>query len=287
VTDIDLDTPQGIIDTATKAEPEKPTVEQIEWFDDRFYRVLAPSGERYYPSVTSILSIVNKPFLSRWRGDVGNYEADRRMNHAAWRGSRIHDAIHQLLSVDKEGRRLTVEMAGQNGHPYGQDEWLNIMRFKEFYDIFKPDVIGSEVVVYSVLHEFAGTCDLLCNLKAGEYKIGSRTKVQIPEDGLYIGDVKTGKSVDDDYHYQTAAYAFASEEMGFGTPAGTFILHTSAGTNAGWNVHPRTKEQVSDDIDTFFAAQKVFNSKNPNNSPRFQKMPSSITLTEEVVNANK
>ena len=265
------------------------TVEQIEWFDERFYRILAKESEKFYPSVTTILGIINKPFLSRWRGDVGNYEADRKMNFAAWRGSRIHDAIHQLLTPDEQGNRTPLSYNGANGKPqYTQEEWLHIIRFSSFYEMFKPRVRSSELVVYSERLEYAGTCDLLCDLEAGEYKIGERTKVVIPEDGLYVGDIKTGREIDDEYHFQTAAYANAVEEMQTVEKiSGTFIIHTGSSTKAGWNVHVRSHTETLDDMVMFDHALNLFKRKNPNGTPKIFTMPASITLNGESNATNK
>ena len=259
------------------------TVDQIEWFDDRYYRVLAKDGEKFFPSVTTILGIINKPFLSRWRGDVGNYEADRKMNFAAWRGSRIHDAIHQLLSLDEGGNRAPLCYIGPSGKPqYTQEEWLHIIRFSAFYDMFTPTVHESELVVYSERLEYAGTCDLLCDLKAGEYKIGERTKVTVPENGLYLGDIKTGREIDDEYHFQTAAYAGAVEEMQTDKKiSGTFIIHTGSSTKAGWNIHIRSRAEMLDDMVMFGHALNLFKRKNPNGTPKIFTMPATITLVKQ------
>ena len=37
---------------------------------------------KLYPSVTTILSIIRKPYLERWRGEIGNDDADFIMEEA-------------------------------------------------------------------------------------------------------------------------------------------------------------------------------------------------------------
>ena len=73
----------------------------ISWWDSRYYPCIAPDGsEIYLPSVTTILGAVSKgDFLEKWRGDIGNREADLRMNEAGDRGSRVHHACFNVVQV--------------------------------------------------------------------------------------------------------------------------------------------------------------------------------------------
>ena len=45
---------------------------------------------KLYPSVTTILSIIRKPYLERWRGEIGNEDADFIMEEAGGLGSEVH-----------------------------------------------------------------------------------------------------------------------------------------------------------------------------------------------------
>ena len=47
--------------------------------------------------MTTILSSSPKEWLGRWRGQVGNWEADRIMNEALDKGSKIHSAFANLI----------------------------------------------------------------------------------------------------------------------------------------------------------------------------------------------
>ena len=276
--ELDKELIEGII--PNPPPPDAPAVEQVEWFDDRYYKVLNEKGEEIFlPSVTTILGIINKPFLSRWRGDVGNEAADHKMNYAAWRGSRIHDAIHRGLIRDKQGNRAPIQMAGFEGTgAYKQDEWIQIIRFQEFMATLKPEVLQTEAIVFNLLNNYAGTMDLLCELKAGEYTYGKRGKVTIPADGMYVGDIKTGKAIDDEYHFQTAAYAAASELQGHVPVVGTFVLHLNNDSQAGWKMHMRNADETLVDLEQFHHARSLWFYKNTEKQPQVFTMPTVIQL---------
>jgi genome maintenance exonuclease 1 len=57
---------------------------------------LTPEGNSY-PSVTSVLSTMNKDFLIKWRERIGDVEADKIVRMASSRGNRLHDACEKYL----------------------------------------------------------------------------------------------------------------------------------------------------------------------------------------------
>lgn len=260
-------------------------VTRIEWFDDRYYPIPRPKefgdakwsqsvgdGRFYYNSTTTFLNIINKPFLSLWRGKIGNFEAEAIVNRALNKGSRIHAGINKGLMEgaisfkDELGRIL-----------FTQEEWLQIIRFAQFMEVVKPQVLGSEVVSCSHVQETAGTVDLPCVLQAGEYALTKSTVRVVPETGLYIGDIKTGGK-DKNYHLQTAHYAIQLEEMNlFGMPiVGTFVLYLDAGNKSGFDIDIRTKEQMKRDGELSIFALELWRYNNPNNTPTVFTMPDRI-----------
>src|SRR6185503_8263046 len=79
-------------------EPEAmPDITLIEYFDDHFYKIEHEGNTYYCPSVTTKLGVIDKPFLAKWRGDIGNREADMRSYEAANKGKRIHWAWEVIL----------------------------------------------------------------------------------------------------------------------------------------------------------------------------------------------
>lgn len=265
---------QAILNLGKPEEKREVKVDRIEWFDDRFYRIEEGKSVEFYESVTSFLGIINKPFLSRWRGDIGNDEADRRSNYAKWRGSRIHETINILLN---EGEFSNARQ--ENGrHKLEQDEWIQVLRFIDWVNIFSPQFLGTEVIVFSREYKTAGTLDFPCMIEKGEYKTGKTTKVEIPESGLYIGDLKTGKGVEDSHHLQTSHYADQYNVMKLGKPVGTFILHTNTDSQAGWKMHVRTREEMNQDFQDSLHALKLYRRLNPNKTPKVFDMPITVKL---------
>ena len=78
----------------------KIEVKLIQWFDSRFYQIQYEENEKqiedYYASTTTKLGASPKLWLAEWRGDIGNREANLRMNEAADRGKRIHNGWYIL-----------------------------------------------------------------------------------------------------------------------------------------------------------------------------------------------
>ena len=60
----------------------------ISYFSEHWYQL----DNEYYPSVTTILSIIDKPELRKWVGELGSREANFQMHEAQDKGKRIHHA---------------------------------------------------------------------------------------------------------------------------------------------------------------------------------------------------
>jgi hypothetical protein len=268
-------------------------VNTIEYFDDRFYKLKLSSKERqllkkyhkkkfeeiiYLPSVTTMLGIIDMPFINRWRGDVGNERADYLVRAGGDRGNRVHHGVNIAMVYNKRG------LGNKLKHDdYAQEEWVQLVKFKKWYEELKPEVLKLEYIVYSLRHLFAGRMDLLVRLKEGTYNTGFSTPVKIPA-GIYLGDVKSGKGIHGS-HYQTAAYTVAVEEMVALIEKltkikieGTFTLHLNAGTKRGWKMIVRDREQMKDDFQTALHAFCVWKKENANLTPRVFEMPQTIQL---------
>lgn len=242
--------------------------EKIDWFDDRFYKV----GEDFYPSVTTVLGIINKPFLLQWYGDIGTETAKHRSKLAKEKGSLIHDGIYKLLT---EGF-----VSGEN---YKQEDYYQIWNFLQFYEAFKPKVLANEVIVYDSDIKSAGTLDLLMHIEAGTYDTGYSKTEKLPE-GNYLIDVKTG-NMDLAYHYQTAAYSkMAVKQELCSDIQGTGILLTKADTKKGWKLILRDRLEVENDYECFLSALKLFNAKG-GEKPKVFSMPSELIINE-IFNKN-
>lgn len=276
-------------------------IKLIEWFDDHFYKIQLDEEKDgqiltntfYLPSVTTKLQAAPRPFLARWRGDVGNREADLQMFDGANKGSRIHYAalkvylaggavIYNPIQHPNFTPAAIAEIAAKVGREVfilqNQDEIWQIEKFRRWMNIVQPEILGIEDIVYDLIHKEAGTRDLFLKIKAGEYAISGMKPVVLPE-GYYIADLKSGKQVNDEAYWQTADYAKMSEVGGIKI-AGTLIIHTNAKTKSGFTTHIRLGEQLEDDYQTFRHVAAVWENQNRDLQPDLLEFPNIITKAE-------
>ena len=157
----------------------------------------SPDGRRYvtldgnaYPSVTTILSIVNEEQIAKWRKRVGEEEANRVGARAATRGTQVHSIIEKYLQNDpdyKEGFLPHVVQSLENLRP--------------LLDKNVTKVYAQEVPLYSDHLQMAGTCDAVVEW-AGVPTIVDWKTSRRPKKKANIGN----------YFMQLAAYAVMWEE---------------------------------------------------------------------------
>lgn len=167
-------------------------------------RVDAPEGRVYqtvtglkYPSVTSVLGMMDKSAFFEWRKRVGEEEANRVAQRAARRGTAIHTLCEDYLN----GKTPEVSM-------FDQQVFNSIVPHLDRID----NIHALESKLYSDYLQVAGTVDCIA-----EY-----------EGRLSVIDFKTSrriKSKDDipGYFIQTAAYAVAFEER-TGIPVSRLVI---------------------------------------------------------------
>lgn len=106
-----------------------------------------PDGNRY-PSITTVLSILNEEELAAWRKRVGDAEANKIGNRAAARGTQVHNIIEKyLLNED-----ITDYL------PYVRQSLNNI---RPILDEHITTIYGLEVPLYSRHLGVAGRCDCI------------------------------------------------------------------------------------------------------------------------------
>lgn len=267
----------------------------VEWFDDHWYKVVKDGQTHWLPSVTTKLGIIDKPGLARWRGDVGNREADMRMHSQGDRGKRIHWAWATALEggavvydpwqnpvYTPEGiAELSAKYNGKIAVIRTQDEMFQIDKLRRQHAILKPKVLAVELKVYDLETKDAGTIDSVEFIDTGFYMVNGAKQIPINK-GIWIRDLKTGTWLGDEANYQTAKYLAMYEKM-FGVKcAGTLITHTAAATKkgiAGLGTYDRTREQVYDeDLPMYEKIAAVWNATHKNDQPETFNFPSVITL---------
>lgn len=272
-------------------------VKRVTYFDEHWYRIEDTLGKVVFlSSVTTKLGVAPKPYLAKWRGDVGNREADLRVYEAQQRGVRIHDCFETLCNggtvvfndvrhptyTNEEITALRSSYAVLSVSPY-QDEYLDVLKLAEFMKIVKPEILACEMTVYSLKNNDAGTLDGLYRIKGGKYLVNGSKPLDIPE-GVYVVDLKTGSMVDKNAYRQTAAYASCIKEMGIADPIGTLILHTQSknrGGIEGLGVHLRGIEQMNSDYSSYRIVASLWEDENKDAAPKNLEFPSIISIKGE------
>jgi len=258
----------------------------IEYFDDHYYKITRDEEVFYFPSVTTVLGIIEKYGLDRWRGDIGNREADHRLYEASNKGKRIHKAWELFNAGLGVGyHRWQIEEKPECDFIFTeQGEYLDFLKLVEFRKLVKPVIVHSEKIVYSFKHQTAGTVDNVFSIQEGEYLVNGKNPLKL-NGGLYIADVKTGNSIYAEAIYQVSAYAEMYKEIGLGEIEGCLILHTNASTRTaikGFAVRLVTKEEIADAFRVFLNAFEVWKAKNKSGKPTVFEFPQTVRWEDDV-----
>ena len=164
---------------------EVPEIQIID--GKRFY--VTPEGN-FYPSITTVLSLQDKPGLKKWREDVGEKEAKRISKESMRIGTAVHQMAEFYLSnyiikLKNEDKKIV--------------DTFNRLRFL-LGNI--NNIVGNEVALYSDLLRVAGTADCIAEYNGVPSVIDFKTSRK-PKKEVWI----------DDYYMQTFAYKLMFEEM--------------------------------------------------------------------------
>jgi len=163
-------------------------LETIEEEGRRLY--VTPSGQKY-PSITTVLSILGKEAIMKWRKRIGEEEANKISARASSRGTRIHkmceDYLNNVLheSIDK----------------YGWSDVENFRALQKVLDKYVDQVRVQEAALYSDYMQVAGRVDAIANFDGKLSVIDFKTSSKLKEE-RYIQN----------YFMQTAGYAVMFEE---------------------------------------------------------------------------
>ncbi len=265
----------------------------VNWFDSHWYRIEQENqADQWFPSVNTKLGIIDKPFLSRWRGDIGNREADLQVWESARKGSRIHLAWYLLYNQgtiiynpieNPQYNEQQIEDLKKKGEVMiiqNQMEMWDVYKLQQWHEIVNPKMKDNERMVYSLKNKDAGTLDKVFEIEGGEYEINGSKPLRL-EKGLYVTDLKTGKSVSNESQMQTAAYANCFTEMTGLKINGSLIIHTGSKVKSGipgLSTHLRNYEQVQEDYENYRAAANLWDRFHKDDQPKIRTFPSLIKL---------
>jgi hypothetical protein len=237
---------------------------QINVLDQRFYR---RNGE-YYPSVSTILNYFPKTkFFENWLKDVG-HNADIIAQKAAMEGTQVHNAIESFLKGEQ------VDWIDEWGNvKYSLDVWRMILKFCDFWNTHKPQLIESEYHLFSDKYKYAGTADLIVRFK----------------EKLWLLDIKTSNSLHTSYELQLAAYANAWNETHDEKITETGIIWLKAATRGpdkagkkvqgdGWQL--KTFDgTIEKAMENFVKIYDIYKLENPEDKPYTELLPTSVKLS--------
>lgn len=207
---------------------------RVDGASGRFYLVDGDS----LPSVTHILGCIGKPALINWAANqertlVSEASADlyddlvklpKPLSHMAYlttlqgrigkakahsrelaKAGEIGTQVHHLIEWNL--RKSLGQSLGPEPRVVDDAQWA-FMAYQDWANSvnLKPKFI--EQTVFSRVHGYAGTMDLLAEVNGEERLI----------------DFKTGKAIYAEAHLQNVAYQVALSEMGHGTPTGGLIV---------------------------------------------------------------
>lgn len=149
------------------------------------------------PSVTWVAGYWPKGVqFYKWLADKGWNEAEAAKSAAGDKGSKVHLAIEMILNGEEF--RIDTKVLNKSTGQFEEltyDELLCVKSFCDWRDEVKPEVIATEMTVFSDIHGYAGTVDLVCRI-----------------DGImYVVDFKTSKQVWREHELQVSAYRVALE----------------------------------------------------------------------------
>ncbi|MFE7315150.1 hypothetical protein ACFU7T_19025 [Streptomyces sp. NPDC057555] len=245
-------------------------------------RTIQRSGSRFYidpedpaikrPGVTSIISMLPKPFLAFWnakmvaelavdslsfikemRATAGRDAAVDYLKGAARRytkvradiGSDAHDMFERMIRGERVGH-VHPDLEPYRAH------------FGEFLERVNPELVRAEDVAWSVTHDYAGSFDAILRIWLDDE--GNVTPNRSGTPHLVVADWKTSKSTYADVALQMSAYAqadFIIDPDGNREPMpefdGAVVLHI---TPDQWALMPVQIDRAV--FDVFLNLRRVF-----------------------------
>ena len=184
------------------------------------------------------------------------------------------------LTKSNSGTEFICELSGEElvwideygNAKYQLDVWKMILRFADFWNTYKPELVAAEYHVFSDVSKYAGTVDLVVRINKK----------------LWLIDTKTSNSLHTAHNLQLAAYAMAWNETHTEPIEETGILWLKASTRGegkGENIQGKgwQLKQIGDVLTNFRMFQniyEIFKLENPNYRPMTESLPTTIKIAE-------
>lgn len=177
----------------------------------------------YVPSVTSIISVLPKPYIQQWKKKYSPEQVEAVMKYSSIRGNMIHyNALQQYCDafITQEPPDLKDVQEAIQSKAMFKEIYMAMILFKEFQSVFTLKPVAVERVVHNHKVGYAGRVDFQGYLVSGKKK----TPVLV--------DIKTGAEVyKDDASLQLTAYNKALDN--FAERLYILLLHPGPTTIGG------------------------------------------------------
>ena len=151
-------------------------------------RVYVDDEGNKYPSITTVLSILNKEAILAWRKRVGEEEANKISTRAAVRGTKVHDMIEKYILNEDPGKPDLISVS-------------NFKEVKPIIDERLSKVYATEKRMFSKHLGVAGTVDCVGVWDGKDSIIDWKTSAKFKK-----------KEWISNYFMQASAYAIMWEE---------------------------------------------------------------------------
>ncbi len=241
---------------------EKRGIVQITTADERFYSIPnKDGGVDYYPSVTWIVNSgypKDKTFM-KWLASTGWDESQAIKEAAGGKGGTVHNALNTLIRDKsfKIDQRVIDPRTGLD-RDLTPEEYECLMSYAKWHEIFKPEVLATDLVVINSKFGYAGTIDVI-------FRINGK---------VWIIDFKTSQSVWPEYKMQLNAYRNCDWIAQYGTEIGLAVLQIGYKLNKA-----RYKfTEVEDNFPLFLSVRQIWQSNYGDETPFQMDYPMVLTL---------
>ena len=172
-------------------EHDPVVIDELDVVEENGRRLyVTPSGQKY-PSITTVLSILNKKSIQQWRERVGEEEANKISSRASSRGTRIHKMCEDYLN----------NVLQESIEKYSYSDRFMFDSMRTVFDEHIGKVRVQEASLYSDFMRVAGRVDCIAEFGGKLSVIDFKTAAK-PKEERYIQS----------YFMQTAGYAVMFEE---------------------------------------------------------------------------
>lgn len=160
----------------------------------RQHTVYKTSDGKRVPGTTTILGVLNKPYLITWANQLGLQGIDSTKYRDKM--ASIGTIAHYLVEKHIKGERPELDAYSKEEIDKAENSFLSFLEWEKDKEI---EYIKSELILVSDFHRYGGTVDCYCKING------------VPT----LLDFKTGKAIYPEMIVQLAAYRNLLQEHGY------------------------------------------------------------------------